>query len=572
MNKKQNQSRFGDLVWKFFASVHLTIITFLSLAATSIIGTIVPQNGNPDFYFHKYGEMLYKIFFAFDLFDMYHSWWFRFLISILVLNIIVCSIDKLSATWKIIFPGKPPVFKNKIKNSSIRSEFVTETPPEKLEALFQKIVGNRYRYAALEKTETGFLLFAEKGRWTRMGVYAVHLSVVLLLIGSLLGSLFGFDGSVTIPEGESTNQILLQDSSRVLNLDFQIRCDDFSVSFYDSGAPKEFRSALTLLKDNKPIITKDIIVNDPLRYEGINLFQSNYGKLPPRNITLVLQDRKTGDEQVRKTAQLGEKIMLPDNQGEFILTDFSDQFHFKGRNIGDAFTGTLFLRDKGTFEVLIPYPFPKIDFQTPDDLQKIDALQTQSTGSLPDRIPLSVTSVNTGMVYTLNSALGETQTIPEGLGRFTLQEFQRSYNFKGHSIGDAFIGKFLDPDGTEQTVILPIEFSQFDRMRKGKVIIAIADLQQESIPSNLIVSVADFQEHYYTGLQVTKDPGVWVVYMGFIMMILGCYVTFFLSHQQVCIEAIRKGEQTVISISGTANKNKFNVQKKIDGLSMLLKR
>ncbi|RPJ83112.1 MAG: cytochrome c biogenesis protein ResB, partial [Deltaproteobacteria bacterium] len=348
MDKKQNQSSFGGMVWKFFASVRLTIVTFLSLATTSIIGTIVLQNQSSDYYLHRYGEVLYKIFFAFDLFDMYHSWWFRFLISTLVLNIIVCSIDKLSATWKIIFPGGP-VFKRKIKNSSIRSEFVTATPPEKLEDLFQKIVGNRYRHTALEKTETGFLLFAEKGRWTRMGVYAVHLSVVLLLIGSLIGSLFGFDGSVTIPEGESTNQIFLQDSNHVLNLDFQIRCDDFSVSFYDSGSPKEFRSALTLLKDNKPVITKDIIVNDPLRYEGINLFQSNYGKLPPINITLVLQDRKTGEEQVRKTVQLGESIMLPDNQGEFILTDFSEQSHFNGRNIGNAFTGSLLLQDKGTF-------------------------------------------------------------------------------------------------------------------------------------------------------------------------------------------------------------------------------
>ncbi|RPJ81183.1 MAG: hypothetical protein EHJ94_05055, partial [Deltaproteobacteria bacterium] len=311
---------------------------------------------------------------------------------------------------------------------------------------------------------------------------------------------------------------------------------------------------------------------DPLRYEGINLFQSNYGKLPPRNITLVLQDRKTGEEQVRKTVRLGESIVLPGNQGEFILTDFSDQFHFKGRNIGDAFTGSLFLPDKGTFEVFIPYPFPKIDFQAPDELQKIDLFQTQSTGAVPDRISLSVTSVNTGMVYTLNYALGETRIIPEGLGRFTLLEFQRSYDFKGHSIGDAFIGTLHDPDGTEQTVILPVKFSQFDRMRKGKQIIAIADLQQKTVPSNLIVSVTDFEEHYYTGLQVTKDPGVWVVYIGFIMMILGCYVTFFLSHQQICIEAIQKGEQTGISISGSANKNKFNVQKKIEGLSMLLNR
>ena len=38
-------------------------------------------------------------------------------------------------------------------------------------------------------------MFGENGRWTRFGVYSVHLSVVLLLIGGLIGSIFGFDGS-----------------------------------------------------------------------------------------------------------------------------------------------------------------------------------------------------------------------------------------------------------------------------------------------------------------------------------------------------------------------------------------
>ena len=130
MSQKQHQGGFVDLIWNFFASVNLTIVILLSLATASIIGTIVPQNGKPDFYFHKYGEVLYKIFSALDIFDMYRSWWFRLLIITLVINIIVCSINKLSATWKIIFPGQPVFRKNKFKNSSPRNEFVTPYRPK----------------------------------------------------------------------------------------------------------------------------------------------------------------------------------------------------------------------------------------------------------------------------------------------------------------------------------------------------------------------------------------------------------------------------------------------------------
>ena len=48
---------------------------------------------------------------------------------------------------------------------------------------------------------------------------------------------------------------------------------------------------------------------------------------------------------------------------------------------------------------------------------------------------------------------------------------------------------------------------------------------------------------FYTGLQVNRDPGVWVVYSGFILMIIGCYITFFMSHQQICVELVRSREK-----------------------------
>jgi len=53
-------------------------------------------------------------------------------------------------------------------------------------------------------------------------------------------------------------------------------------------------------------------------------------------------------------------------------------------------------------------------------------------------------------------------------------------------------------------------------------------------------------------------------------MILGCYVTFFRSHQQVCIEVARKGERTQVTVSGTANKNKAAVERRVRRLAEAL--
>ena len=438
-----------ERLWRLFATVKFTIVLLLTLATTSIIGTLIPQNEAPRAYFETFGPFLYRIFSLLGFFDLYHSWWFQALILMLVANIVVCSIDRLQATWKIIFvrhPGFNPGRYRQLKN---RIEYDHNGESERLKTLYQPVIARRFRYHRTEETDKGFAIYGERGRWTRLGVYVVHFSVVLLLIGGLIGSIFGFEGFVNIAEGESAQFIQLSNSDQKLPLGFEIRCDDFNVEFYASGAPKEFRSSLTIFKQGKAVVQKDIIVNDPLRYEGINFFQSSYGNMPPNEVIL------------------------------------------------------------------------------------------------------NFTSKATGMVYSKRARLNTPLVIAEDLGTFVLQKYTRQANFRGHNIGEAFIGLLTPPNGSAVEVTLPLKFPSFDKMRKG----------------NVFIAVADFVPRYYTGLQVSKDPGVWVVYAGFILMIVGIYVTFFMSHQQVCIDVASQGNKSRIIVAGTSNKNKIGMQKKVTKLS-----
>ena len=438
-----------DRLWKLFASVKLTIVLLLTLATTSIIGTLIPQNEAPMAYFETFGAFLFRIFSLLGFFDMYHSWWFRALILLLVVNIVVCSIDRLQATWKIIFVRHPRFNLARYRQLKNRADSIHDGDAEQLKTLYQPVIARRFRYHRTEETAEGFAIYGERGRWTRLGVYVVHFSVVLLLIGGLIGSIFGFDGFVNIAEGESAQSIQLRNSNQKLQLGFEVRCDDFSVDFYDSGAPKEFRSSLTILKQGKAVVQKDIIVNDPLRYEGISFFQSSYGTMPP-----------------------SEAI-------------------------------------------------------------------------------LNFTSKATGMIYSKRAILNTPLVIDEDLGTFVLQKYTRQANFRGHNIGEAFIGVLTPPSGSPVEVMLPLKFPSFDRMRKG----------------NVFVAVADFVPRYYTGLQVNKDPGIWVVYAGFVLMIVGIYITFFMSHQQVCIDVASQGNKSRIMVAGTSNKNKLGMRKKVTKLS-----
>lgn len=160
------------------------------------------------------------------------------------------------------------------------------------------------------------------------------------------------------------------------------------------------------------------------------------------------------------------------------------------------------------------------------------------------------------MVYSRNVTMGKAEILPENLGTFTLINHMNNYPFKGHDLGECFIGTLDAGDGKTVDVVLPLRFNTFDKMRKGSVIVA----------------VDDYEKKHYTGLQVTRDPGVWFVYAGFIMMIIGCYIAFFLSHQTLCVELVDTTENTCrVTVSGTANKNKMGMALQIKKIASALK-
>ncbi|MFH1075750.1 MAG: cytochrome c biogenesis protein ResB [Pseudomonadota bacterium] len=282
-------------------------------------------------------------------------------------------------------------------------------------------------------------------------MYVVHLSIIVLLIGAMIGSFFGFRGWVNIAEGETIDKISLRKKTEMGKphpLDFSVRCNDFEVTFYEKGSPKEYRASLTIIENGKEQLTKSIVVNDPLRYKGISFFQSNYGTLPPEKVNLKLADTTT-EKITTIEAELHELIKLPNAKGEFEVLDFVPF-------VGDA------------------------------------------------------------------------------------QEFGPAFRIK-----EAYKGKE------------PIEFwvfekfPKFDRMRKGEY----------------IYSVENYPALYYTGLEITKDPGVWGVYSGCLLLIAGIIVTFFMSHRQIFMEAVKDRNGSLVSIAAVSNKNILGIEDELKNIA-----
>ena len=83
------------------------------------------------------------------------------------------------------------------------------------------------------------------------------------------------------------------------------------------------------------------------------------------------------------------------------------------------------------------------------------------------------------------------------------------------------------------------------------------DSGEAAMPENYVIAYGDFWGARYTGLQVNKDPGVWVVYTGFIMLCVGPLIAFFGSHRKVWVRIADRKGQAVVLLGGSANRNRI---------------
>jgi cytochrome c biogenesis protein len=77
----------------------------------------------------------------------------------------------------------------------------------------------------------------------------------------------------------------------------------------------------------------------------------------------------------------------------------------------------------------------------------------------------------------------------------------------------------------------------------------------------------DMQMGYYTGLEVSHEPGQWLVWAGVLLMGAGLFVAFYMVHMRVWIAAVPDARgRMVLWVGGQANKNRDRFEQKFNEL------
>ena len=132
-------------------------------------------------------------------------------------------------------------------------------------------------------------LYAFKGLAGRVAPIAVHVSMLAIMLGSTVGALTGASGDALIPEGgvASTAAIMRQQTGPLHNFQADERLpglmvNEFRIEYNDNGDIDQFYSDLSVIEADgdgqnaHTVLRKTISVNDPLRYDGLVVYQDTW--------------------------------------------------------------------------------------------------------------------------------------------------------------------------------------------------------------------------------------------------------------------------------------------------------
>ncbi|GAB2230815.1 hypothetical protein Droror1_Dr00015109 [Drosera rotundifolia] len=272
--------RLPRRVLTLLSNLPLAIGEMFFIAALMALATVIDQEENLDYYIQKYPEdhpilglfnWRWVVTLGFD--HMFSSPIFLGALALLAASLMACTYTtqipmvKVARRWSFLQSAE----------AISKQEF-----SEKLQRASIQDLGVILMGAGYEVFLKGPCLYAFKGLAGRFAPIGVHLAMLLIMVGGTLSATGSFKGSVTVPQGLNfvMGDVLspggfLSTPTEAFNT--EVHVNKFSMDYYDSGEVRQFRTDLSLYDlDGKEVLRKTISVNDPLRYGGITIYQTDW--------------------------------------------------------------------------------------------------------------------------------------------------------------------------------------------------------------------------------------------------------------------------------------------------------
>jgi cytochrome c biogenesis protein len=270
----------------FVADLRFSIFILLLISFFSIIGTVIEQDQSIEIYKANYplanpvfGVLTWANILQFGFDHVYKTWWFFTLIFLFGLSLITCTflqqLPSLKISRRCQFFRKTIQF-TRLKIFTILNNF-------SLNKILSRIKQNQYSIFQQKN-----IVYCYKGLTGRIAPILVHFSMILVLVGTIIGSLFGFKAQEMVPKTENFHiQNILTNGQLTRIPNTSARINDFWITYTKNKTVSQFYSDISVLNaEGTETDRKTISVNYPLIYKNIYYYQTDWNLIGLRFQTI----------------------------------------------------------------------------------------------------------------------------------------------------------------------------------------------------------------------------------------------------------------------------------------------
>ncbi|MBO1002921.1 cytochrome c biogenesis protein ResB [Pseudogracilibacillus auburnensis] len=327
-----------DKIWSFFSSVKVGVWLIVIALVASALGTIFPQeiyipidavSRDPAIYYEDQFGVFGKIYYQLGFYDLYSSWWYMLLISLIGISLVICSIDRVVPLHRALKMQKPRRHETFINRQRLYSESPNISDEEK-----QQVVNNLKKLRYKVRSEEGHIL-AEKGRFSRWGPYVNHIGLIIILIAALLRMTpwLYLDDYVWVREGQQVVIPGTDNKYYIKNKEFILeKYDEDDKRFQDAidrvggEVHKNYQTNVIIYKNVdatipgaepklEKVLEDKVWMNHPLKFDGYTLYQSGYQQNEFSNMSFKIYETNDSDQKALETFTID--LTSPETEYEF---------------------------------------------------------------------------------------------------------------------------------------------------------------------------------------------------------------------------------------------------------------
>ena len=263
-------------IFRLLADLRFAIFILLLISFCSIVGTVIEQDQSIETYKINYpltnpvfGFLTWDRILQFGLDHVYKTWWFLTLILFFGISLISCTFLQQLPSLKIA--RRCQFFRT--TGQFYRLNMSTMLNNFSFNKIILRIKNDQYSIFQQKN-----IIYCYKGLTGRIAPIIVHFSMILILLGTIIGSLFGFKAQEIVPKTETFHiQNILNNGQLTVVPRTSARINDFWITYTKQKTVSQFYSDISILDNfGNETNRKTISVNYPLITNGVYYYQTDW--------------------------------------------------------------------------------------------------------------------------------------------------------------------------------------------------------------------------------------------------------------------------------------------------------